>query len=465
MEFKTCIAKCSKRPDVCPPTSDPEYGGSPARVCCINSTWYRTQGGQAYSSQNIPDGENVAHLCPKGQVYKVFNHNKCGCSDESDSEICTWGPWSNETLCTSCDQSCSQFCLRYRKKHPPQNNGNDCVGPSMEYAIRKCIGGDCVNHSSLYLQANSTTPKHEKDDQKNDERISLKPKRCWGYGDVHHSTFDGLKYDFQGVCKYTLVEDITQGFFRVFVKNRKWKLTGTSVTQYVEIHIAGDVVILDGPGLKRIKVNGNHIKQSSLPYNNARWYTANVVSNSLTFESTPLSLSIKFIVHPYSNRPAAPGYGDVWVTLGRQWMQKVDGLCKNYDDIIQNDWKDKNGNYLAEKDTNKESLLGTSYKVNDPQEPRCVDIVRTKTLPSTPIIMAAASKFCRSIIMRSGFFKQVVDRMTVEEIKTWEANCKMDLNAEPKARCDILEAFVITYRNNARDIIGWRENFNCTIEC
>ncbi|CAH1778118.1 unnamed protein product, partial [Owenia fusiformis] len=58
-----CKGACIIGKDYCPPRTGRRYGGTPARMCCMHSTWYWPFGGSSYSSQDIPDGDFIEHWC------------------------------------------------------------------------------------------------------------------------------------------------------------------------------------------------------------------------------------------------------------------------------------------------------------------------------------------------------------------------------------------------------------------
>ena len=64
---------------------------------------------------------------------------------------------------------------------------------------------------------------------------------CSAHGDPHYTTFDGVRHDFQGACKYYLVRycgDDAASYFDVIQQNRRFTNNArVAVTKELTIHI------------------------------------------------------------------------------------------------------------------------------------------------------------------------------------------------------------------------------------
>lgn len=79
--------------------------------------------------------------------------------------------------------------------------------------------------------------------------VPLELTSCFSAGDPHIYTFDGDRYDFQGLCKYTMVENLSADDLPAFKVTTKNEVRGTSTDvtypKYAETEVYGYVIRQD----------------------------------------------------------------------------------------------------------------------------------------------------------------------------------------------------------------------------
>ncbi|CAH1778120.1 unnamed protein product, partial [Owenia fusiformis] len=143
----------------------------------------------------IPKGEKVDDVCWKKCIAELGGSEFRACMKNCTGKPvnCLWKQWTDWGKCTECGKCCQKHCTRARGKIPSQGGGKPCKGSSIETQMFKCSKIEC-------------------------SQPHTKPGTCSGWGDPHYTTFDGLRYDFQGDCKYSLVRAL-DGAFKIEVKN------------------------------------------------------------------------------------------------------------------------------------------------------------------------------------------------------------------------------------------------------
>ncbi|CAH2073181.1 unnamed protein product, partial [Iphiclides podalirius] len=154
---------------------------------------------------------------------------------------------------------------------------------------------------------------------------------CAAWGDSHLSTFDGVHYDFEGVCSYLLAKgamDDRDGF-SVEIQNVPCGTTGATCSKSVTLKVsnadgteesaslAQGAPLPDLSGLKRIKLR---------------------IAGAYVFLDVPsLAMSLQW------DRELR-----VYIKLDSIWKNRVKGLCGNYNSDMRDDFQTPSGGGFAE---------------------------------------------------------------------------------------------------------------------
>lgn len=148
---------------------------------------------------------------------------------------------------------------------------------------------------------------------------------CAVFGDPHYRTFDGLIYNYQGMCQYILAEDCHSNNFSIKVRNSARMTNQFAWTKTVGIRL-GDYRVSLQQKLK-VKVGGQRVQ---LPYEQHNVFTVIQGGHTVTLK-TNLGFKVIWDGNSYLELSVTPSY-----------RNKMCGLCGNFngresDDMVGRD--------------------------------------------------------------------------------------------------------------------------------
>ncbi|XP_068779476.1 IgGFc-binding protein isoform X2 [Struthio camelus] len=167
--------------------------------------------------------------------------------------------------------------------------------------------------------------------------VANKYSTCIGTGDPHYTTFDGLRYDFQGTCVYQFAalctEDPALVPFQVTVENNNRGSKAVSFTKTVTLEVYGNVITLSQEYPRKIKVNGVFVE---LPFSQEGQFTI-YTSGVHGFIRTNFDMRVSFDWYSYAR-----------VIVPQAYAGAICGLCGNADGDPDNDFITPDGRQLAD---------------------------------------------------------------------------------------------------------------------
>uniref|UniRef100_A0A8C5R066 VWFD domain-containing protein n=1 Tax=Leptobrachium leishanense TaxID=445787 RepID=A0A8C5R066_9ANUR len=174
---------------------------------------------------------------------------------------------------------------------------------------------------------------------------SLGSAQCSAMGDPHYFSFDGLYYDFQGNCVYTLSKMVNKNDdlipFEIKVKNEKWGNGRVSVTKTVGLEVYGYTLILQYNMPGQILVRNSSLSQVKK-------------LRLVNFGGTIVDIDTNFGV-----KVSYDLFYHVIVSVSSIYKGQVGGLCGNYNGDIKDEFQQPDQT-LAPNATS----FGASWKVD-----------------------------------------------------------------------------------------------------
>ncbi|CAK8673415.1 unnamed protein product [Clavelina lepadiformis] len=267
---------------------------------------------------------------------------------------------------------------------------------------------------------------------------------CTGSGDPHYTTFDGKRYDFQGICSYMLVQSANSSLniFEIEVENEhRGGKKHVSFLKKMIINIRGlpTIELLKG---RQIKIGGKLINKD---YVNAKAGVSVTLTPSLIVLKTSFGLQVEYDGDHYFK-----------VTLPKSYAENVKGLCGDLNGSPDDDCKDLSGNEILSPNE-----FAVQYATDTSPECRA-------PIPPTPADCPNKDEFeahCSIMTDRDGCFKECQSFVNPEG---FYSDCVFDACAFGD-HYDALEQNLKAYAKACQDagasICNWRNETGLTVTC
>ncbi|KAK3108443.1 hypothetical protein FSP39_008068, partial [Pinctada imbricata] len=385
---------------------------------CVNGTF---DCGQETCEETI--------ICPKNQVWLdgVDNCQRKACNLLDKPNDCT-----GNTLYQGCGcpdglvMAPDGTCVVEADCPCSMNNEYSKPGEILEYGCKKFR---CENREWIKIEERDC------------------PAVCWASGDPHYYTFDGYHYPFQGNCEYVLARDKEEGKFSILAENVQCGSTGVTCTKKIVIQIhAYTLELVRGKELNL--TDGSYVTKGLVISQQSFWTTVN---------AHDLGVSVMW-----------DGGTRVYIFLNKLWMDKVEGLCGNYDG--------SNSDVMAElrnadgEASNNPSELASSWQTSS----KCPNLGLPDPMQFEPCAsdgkrMEWAQASCKIIKDTEGPFTECISKMTQNEMKAYYDDCLFDsCGCDQGGDCECLCTAISNFAEecNRRGVhVKWRHPRFCPIMC
>ncbi|XP_076011987.1 mucin-2-like [Genypterus blacodes] len=395
----------------------------------------------------IPSGETISQdgsscICRHGTL-------SCSGTQQTETPVCklpmVYFNCSSAQLGTK-GQECQKSCNTLDMTCISTGCTSGCMCPSSLVSDSK---GGCINESSCPCIHNGKVYQPEQTLTADCNTCYCRNRAfvcttnvcdavCGIYGDGHYVTFDEKRFDFNGQCEYTLLQDFcgstqNSGTFRIITGNVPCGTTGTTCSKTIKIFLGDNEFQLKDGGLLVIKGS------------------VQVFPTQLQKMGVYLVLTLKTgVVLMWDTKTS------LFIKLSQKYQGKVCGLCGNNDGNSKNDFTTRSHETVADV-----LVFGNSWKVSS----SCPNAVLVSDpCSSNPYRAAWSQKQCS--IITSVTFKEC--HTQVDPGPYFDScvrdSCACDTGGDCECFCTAVAAYARAC-NEAGACVRWRTPTICPIFC
>ncbi|XP_054854871.1 IgGFc-binding protein-like [Eublepharis macularius] len=277
----------------------------------------------------------------------------------------------------------------------------------------------------------------------------MKFGKMWVYGHPHYVTFDGVAFDYQGACKYTLTKYCGPlgklPSFTVKALTEHGGFISVAWIRQVEVEVHGQHIMMAAGQYGKIQVNEVLV---NLPFIFASGKISAYYSGSSVIIQTDFGLSIAYGWATY-----------VSVSVPETYSGSLCGLGGNFNGNQGDDFRTSNGSVVQDAIT-----FGDSWK--DLHSPfHCTASGPSATCNDTEHARYRSQHYCGVISDENGPFKGC---RSSTDVQVHLENCVRDMCATHgswNALCELLTSFAQQCQSDGVNIQPWREITRCDWIC